>query len=216
MRPSLTQQLGGYNQTFPDRYFMGINAIVVVITLVSTSSLLGSSKLIIKFSAAILLTALIIMYGKSAPWIFETYETRMPLMVGASFSDQLCESGKDPTKSVDGLIVVPIYFEGWSISIPSQILLAATEKLDCHALRPMDINDANWNRGVARNWSGLVLASYASADLLRDRKAIRFANGEIRFINRVEMAGRYTNVFLDGGPLDGERVGYPNKFEVIE
>lgn len=216
MRPSLTQQLSGYSHTFPDRYFMGINAIVMVITLVGASSLLHDSKIIVKVGGVLLLTILIILYGKKAPWIFETYKTRMSLMTGVSFPDQLCESGKSLTKAESGLVVVPIYFEGWSISIPSQMLIAATEKLDCQALTPLNISDQNWNHGVARNGGGLVLASYVSPRLLKVGKAIRFANGEIRRINHIEIVGRFTNVFLGGMPINGELVGYPNKFEVIE
>jgi hypothetical protein len=140
MRPSLTQQLGGFGHTFPDRYFMGINAIVMVITLVGASALMRS-KLIVKAGAVLLLTVLSIQSGINAPWIFETYKPRMPLMTGASFPDQLCDSGKSRTKAEGGFIVVPIYFEGWSILIPSKILLDATLKLDCQALKPLNIND---------------------------------------------------------------------------
>lgn len=217
MRPSLTQQLGGYNHTFPDRYFMGINAIVMVITLVGASSLLGNSKLFLKTCGVLMLTSLVILYGANIPWIFETYKSRMPLMTGVSFNDQLCERGKAiTTYETEGLVVVPIYFEGWSISIPPQMLLAATEKLDCRGSTPLNINDQNWNYGVARNWSGLVLAVSTAPRSVQVGKAIRFTNGEVRHINRVETIGKYLNVFLDGMPLDVKQAGYPNKFEVIE
>jgi hypothetical protein len=129
----------------------------------------------------------------------------------------LCESSiLTGTKPADKLVVVPIYTEGWSISIPTPILLAATEKLDCQSLKPLNINDANWNHGVARSGNGLVLASYVAGRLLQVGKAIRFADGEIRHINHVETAGRYINVFLDGMPIDGELVGYPHKIEEVE
>jgi hypothetical protein len=69
---------------------------------------------------------------------------------------------------------------------------------------------------VARNWSGVVVASYISTGLLQVGKAIRFANGEIRRINRVKISGMYLNILLDSSALDGEKVGFPNKLEVIE
>ncbi|MCX7094820.1 MAG: hypothetical protein NTY50_15405 [Methylobacter sp.] len=218
MRQSLTQQLGGYRHTFPDRYFMGLNVIVMVISLVGAFSMLRNTKLMMKIGAALLLTMLVILYATNIPWIFETNKTRMPLISGLTFADQLCESSNilTGTKPADKLVVVPIYTEGWSISIPSPILLAATEKLDCQSLKPLNINDANWNHGVARSGNGLVLASYVAGRLLQVGKAIRFADGEIRHINHVETAGRYINVFLDGMPIDGELVGYPHKIEEVE
>jgi hypothetical protein len=140
-------------------------------------------------------------------------------MTGLSFFDQLCESGKALTnaKSEEGeFVIVPINFKRRSIPIPRQMLLAATEKLDCQALKPLNITDPNWDHGVARHRSGLVLAASAPPSLLQAGKTIRFANSEIRHVNRVEIVGRYVNVFLDGKPLNGRQVGYPNKIEVIE
>jgi hypothetical protein len=219
MRQSLTQQMGGYRHTFPDRYFMGINALVLVVTLVGASSLLKDSKFVVKTGATLLLTMIVIQYVTLVPWIFETENTRMPLMTGLSFFDQLCESGKALTnaKSEEGeFVIVPINFKRRSIPIPRQMLLAATEKLDCNALKPLNITDSNWDHGVARYNSGFVLASSVSPHLLRVGKSIRFVNREVRPIHHVEVAGMYMNVFLDGVPLNGKQVGYPNKIEVIE
>lgn len=219
MRRSLTQQLGGYLYTFPDRYFMGLNAMVMVITLIGAFSLLRDSKLIIKAGAMLLLAIIVILYGTNAPWIFETYKARMPLMTAENFFDQLCETGKTLTKAnsePEGLVAMPVYFRRKPVFIPQKMLLAATEKLDCQALKPLNVSDSNWNHGVARNWSGLVLAASADFGLLQSGKAIRFANGEVRHINRVEAVEKYINVFMDGMPLDGNLIGYPNKFKVIE
>ena len=219
MRQSLTQQLGGYRHTFPDRYFMGLNVIVMVISLTGAFSMLRSSKLIVKIGSMSLLTMLAIQYITHIPWIFETNKTRFPLAftLGLTFADQLCASSKTltGTKLEEGMVVVQIT-EGWWMSIPTPVLLAATEKLDCQSLKPLNINDANWNHGVARSGNGLVLASYVAGRLLQVGKAIRFADGEIRHINHVETAGKYINVFLDGTPIDGELVGYPHKIEEVE
>jgi hypothetical protein len=219
MRQSLTQQMGGYRTTFPDRYFMGMNAIVMLITLIGAFSLVKSSKLIVKTGAILLLTALAVLYGTNAPWIFETNNTRMPLMTAENFFDQLCANGKTLTQAnseQSGLAAMPVYFRRKPILIPQDMLLEATEKLDCHALKPLNISDLNWSHGVARNWSGLVLAASADAKVLQSGKSIRFANGEVRSINRVESAGKFMNVFLEGMPLNGNLIGYPNKLEVIE
>jgi len=216
MRPSLTQQLGGYDHTFPDRYFMGINAIVLVITLVGASTLLRDSISITKIGALLVLTALVIVYGKSLPWILETHQTRMPLMTGVNFPDQLCASGRSLAMKDGPPIVVPTYFNGWSMPIPTQMLSVATQKLDCQGLKPLNINDLNWNHCIARRWAGFVMAASALPRSLQVGQSVRFASGKIRRINRIEVAGMYANVFLDGLPIDGMLDGYPNKLEVIE
>lgn len=137
MRPSLTQLLSGYDHTFPDRYFMGLNAIVLVITLVGASSLLKDSKRIFRIGSVLLLTILVALYSKNLPWIFETNKPRMVLMTGTSFPAQLCQCGKNLNAAEDLMVSCPIYFSGWSIMVPSQELLATTVKLGCYELKPL-------------------------------------------------------------------------------
>lgn len=94
-----------------------------------------------------------------------------------------------------------------------EILPLSTYRADNMAY---NLSDAGWLNGVARNFPGFfVLYSRLNKDEFAQGKAIRFANGEIRHIIRQEIAGRFINIYLDGMPLDGELVGYPNKFEVI-
>lgn len=80
-----------------------------------------------------------------------------------------------------------------------------------------DISDANWSHGVAKGWAGFVVINLPANKLrLTIGRKIRFANGEIRVIISQNKSGMYLNVVVDGMPLDGKLVGYPNKFEVIE
>lgn len=44
MRQSLTQQLGGYSTTFPDRYFIGLNIFVIFLIILSLQALLNKKK----------------------------------------------------------------------------------------------------------------------------------------------------------------------------
>ena len=79
------------------------------------------------------------------------------------------------------------------------------------------LTDHNWLNGVARNWAGFFI-SYTAQDQnnLKPGKKIKFADSSIRTIVKREIAGAYLHITVDGKPLDGAVVGYPNEFEIQE
>ncbi|WP_139206153.1 hypothetical protein [Blastococcus sp. DSM 46786] len=75
-------------------------------------------------------------------------------------------------------------------------------------LTPVDLTDATWERGVAREGAALfVFNTPLKLAALQDATEVRFPNGETRVISRVEEAGDFINVFLDGPPLDPRTAG---------
>lgn len=80
---------------------------------------------------------------------------------------------------------------------------------------PLGLTDVNWSRGIAKGWAGFFVLNIPENRLrLIPGSQIRFADGGVRkIINQIE-SGIYLNITLEGSPLVGEKVGYPNKFEV--
>lgn len=78
------------------------------------------------------------------------------------------------------------------------------------------VTDGNWVHGVARNWAGFFVPNtekFTSA--YKAGRHVRFPDGTARRIIRVELSGRYLNVYLDGEPLNPEKVGLPTMVVVI-
>jgi hypothetical protein len=127
LRPSLTQQLSLYQSTFPDRYFMGVNYFVVFIFCL----LCGSSKVSEK-SAQLgrrCLVGVAVLYGLLLPWLLEIHHPHMRIAKGPLFREQLCLSAKK--NSPGETITIPIYFEGWSMEVPRQVLESLVQKHRC-------------------------------------------------------------------------------------
>lgn len=215
MRQSLTEQLGGYRTTFPDRYFMGLNYLVLFAVVVMVGSILrqGESGLICWVG----LSVIAVVYLVNLPWIFETKIPRMKIATGSLFNEEICLSGRADTRFRTS-VVLPTYFQGWSMEVPIDYVIDAASHLDCTgAWSKFFITDDNWNRGVGKSSAVFFLPDRpAFVSLLAVAKKVRFTNGEVREIIRVEQTGTYLNVFLEGQPLDGHKVGLPNEIEVIE
>lgn len=76
----------------------------------------------------------------------------------------------------------------------------------------MNLTDVNWNQGVNRRESALVLADSAFASLLVPGQSVRLDNGEFRTVTRVWEQG--SAVWLDGSVFDPAAVGAPKAIEV--
>jgi hypothetical protein len=82
---------------------------------------------------------------------------------------------------------------------------------------PFNLTDSNWVKGVANfDTAFFVLNSPSNSSNLRVGSRLVFSNGESRQIQRIESAGQYLNIFLDGEKLTPEVYGFPNKFKVID
>ena len=44
--------------------------------------------------------------------------------------------------------------------------------------------------------------------------AVQFADAQVRRIVDVKPNGNFLNIFVEGAPLDGRKVGYPKKVEI--
>lgn len=77
--------------------------------------------------------------------------------------------------------------------------------------------DDVWNRGIARNDAGFFLPSTENfISKYKVGKLVRFSDGETRRILRTKVNAEYLNVYVEGAPLDSEKVGYPTTFVVVD
>lgn len=131
---------------------------------------------------------------------------------------------------------VPAYLEGrGSTTIDAAIVGAADLKiLSCAASEiaysnsdvlsvPGTVNDrffltdGNWVHGIGRSFAGFFLPNVSRfVDQYRPGRIVTVNNGEQRKIVRVQPAGHYLNVFLEGQPLDPDTAGLPSGFTVSD
>lgn len=131
MRQSLTQQLGGYQTTFPDRYFMGLNVIFTFSLVVLAASNINIGK----FASALCLSfliSIILVYITSINWILELNKPRLNIAIHGTFSELICKTPPSYGENiVTNTTLLPIYFSGWTMEIPNEQLKASREKLKC-------------------------------------------------------------------------------------
>ena len=79
------------------------------------------------------------------------------------------------------------------------------------------LTDGNWAHGIARNWAGFFVPSTDTlSGIYKPGRQVRFPDGNVRNIIRAERYGEYLNVYIDGEPLNPEKVGLPSTFTVID
>jgi hypothetical protein len=216
MRQSLTEQLGSYRTTFPDRYFMGLNILVVFITVLALNGIycfLPKLKNIVLFLIALLTS----MYVWKLNYILEYDTPRFIIKTEGTFSDRLCIYGQKNWSPVGEPFFIPIYFEGWFMELPYVIVNQSIKKLDCElALRKFLVTDQNWEFGLRKGLAVFFVSnSSMSRNLFSAGRGVKFKNGEVRKILKQEPSGKYLNVYFEGEPLKIDFAGAPDQYEVV-
>jgi hypothetical protein len=78
------------------------------------------------------------------------------------------------------------------------------------------LTDENWVNGIARHWPGFFVPN--NPEMIKQYavgKIIRFADGQERQIVSIEQHEQYLYVFIAGDLLNGEKVGYPKRHDVL-
>lgn len=77
------------------------------------------------------------------------------------------------------------------------------------------ISDENWQHGIARKWAGFMLPNTkAYIQKCKTGRIAKLPNDERRLITGVRSSGKYLYVYLEGAPLDHNKVGSPNLIEI--
>ena len=244
MRPTLTLQLSSYQNTFPDRYFMGLNIFVTVLLISSLSQIILLTSIIYKAIGWLLTLILVLIYVSHMQDILETTKSKMPIMTHYDFIDQTCMG----TSASNSLVsIIPIYFEGWTMTVPNYLIdksqcidraipidkseiisgkysVFFKKKLTTFQLilssanhKAFDLTDINWIKGFHRIEPMFFIpnSSINKKDWLVG-DTIKLANGDMRKITAVIEQEAYLHIYFDGLPLDGALVGYPHQIEIIK
>jgi endoglucanase len=83
-------------------------------------------------------------------------------------------------------------------------------------ITPVNHTDQNWVNGVAKSWGAAFFVPNPSdaKKVIAVGKRVTFSNGTTRTITSIKENSGALIVNLDGAPLDGNVVGYPNKIAV--
>lgn len=147
--------------------------------------------------------------------IFTTYPSTFLLDRNRTLGNYYAQSGDEKRARW--------YYEAWLEKHPDDYdIRASLDKLspnnsiepDCY--QTSHYTDQNWVNGVATSWAtALFLPStvYAKSRIVEGRQ-ITFADGATRTIVSAKEDNGSLIVHLDGAPLDGTVVGYPQEFAV--
>ena len=151
--------------------------------------------------------------------ILTTYPSTVLLDRNRSLGKYFVAAG-DPSRA-------RLYFEAWLEQHPDDVdIRAALEALPPpqaidsgnRTIADTSVNhtDENWLNGVARSWATAFLTenSIYARDLYRVGRQITFSDGGSRTILDAKNEGIVLLVSLDGSPLDGAVVGFPEEFTV--
>ncbi|NMZ08599.1 hypothetical protein HBO37_24910 [Pseudomonas proteolytica] len=216
MRKSLTENLGGYTGTFPDRYFMGLNIIVIFSFLVLAGSALRASGAA-RIVGAATMASFTVLYIANVAWLIEGETTRMQFGGNLTFQDQLCSTTLQPADA-EGNVSVVIYPTDRYATLPKNEVSAAINKIEC---APEDISfyvtDSNWIKGIAIKWPGFYLHNTPeNLAAFKIGNTVQFSDKTTRKIVDISTSNETINVFVDGDILIAKKVGLPFKFIVID
>lgn len=216
MRKNLSEVLGGYAGTFPDRYFMGLNLIVMFSFLVLAGSALRGSKAV-RVLGALCLASFAALYLANIGWLFEGKAARTSIAGAESFQDQLCTASLLPADA-EGSVPVALYPIGAPAPYPKDMVKASVAKIAC-AQEDLTyyVTDPNWANGIARRWPGFFLHNTPeNAAAFKIGNTVQFADKTTRKITNTSITDDRLNVFVEGEILQAKNTGFPFRFTVIE
>lgn len=80
-----------------------------------------------------------------------------------------------------------------------------------------NLTDKDWIKGFSRTSAMFFVEN---SNFLRESfltgRSVQFADGQLREIINVSSNGPYLNVFLEGPPLDGEKLGFPSDLQLLK
>lgn len=115
-RSGLSSILDGYSTTFPDRYFMGVNILSLILFVLCTAQLFSSIKF--QWVGSSVVALLLSIYAFNYNDIMQRNVDKQRIGTIVTFQEQLCSS----TLASDGYRKIQIYpLPTWSMSVPNVI-----------------------------------------------------------------------------------------------
>ena len=198
MKQSLTQQLSGYVTTFPDRYFIGLNLLIIFIIILSFESLLHKRKAI-SCGGGIYL---VLYYILNLNWIIEYNEPRMNIMKNLNWQETVCSTYFNNKNLHKELYFLDAYFYGWTMQVPTRFLNNDIIKNFCindvNKYKIFKLTDSNWSNGLSKDKLILLLKKNAKNSKIKVLSEVEFSNNEIRKIVKINsISNKYLYLYID-------------------
>lgn len=121
MRPGLTGFLSNYQKTFPDRYFMGLNALTIFLTIFALAQISITKNIGYKVFSYFTLAIIIAIYASHPLDIFEKHASKLPLKGQFTFSEQVCLSEEIIDSSISLIQIYP-NLPNWKMAVPNKLI----------------------------------------------------------------------------------------------
>jgi len=198
MRQSLTQQLGDYSTTFPDRYFIGLNILVIFVIILSLQILI-TKKQTLAIGIGIYF---VFYYILNLNWLIEYKEPRMNIMTNNNWEETVCSTYFNKELSQKDYVALPVYFQGWSMIVSYKLIHNKVIKKVCSAevnkYTIMNLTDSNWINGVSKNGLVLLLKNNYRNSKIKVPIKIKFSDGQIRKIVKINIVSdKYLHAYID-------------------
>lgn len=142
----------------------------------------------------------------------ETVKKDQPFEQSSTCSQEQTRTVEEQVKNLDTGVISKTgnkSEESQTISVVKKQSTIGTKTYD---ETPYNLTDINWINGVGREFSGFFLENNQwNVDRYHVGDSIKFIDGQTREITRIELYPAYMEIYLNGTPLDGNIVGYPNK-----
>nr|WP_120993344.1 glycoside hydrolase family 5 protein [Stutzerimonas urumqiensis] len=106
---------------------------------------------------------------------------------------------------------------GGLVFTPAAVAAQATASTTAVATAPLNnFTNKDWLYGMWRKSAGFSIpATSANKAAFKVGASVRFADGQVRTITKVYVAGANMSAYVDGKTLDGSKVGYPRSISVL-
>ncbi len=144
-------------------------------------------------------------YNLNLNFLVEYKEPRMNIMINDNWKQTICGAYTNEKYFHQDYVILPVYFEGWSMKIPSTLLnnqsiaKACTKVLNQYSI--LKLTDSNWTDGVSKDGLILLLKNDSKNSKITTLNKIKFLNGETRRILKIDIVSdKYLYIYI-GSPI---------------
>lgn len=223
-RRSLTYQLKNYTSTFPDRYFVVQNMLVLVPIGICFSGSLKCKKSVFKYFTYSLVIIMGLIYLCNISSIFEL-NTPLLKLNEKTFKQRIHESFNNNNIIIESDLkyIVDIDFEGWTMIFPKENMYASIIEernvKTTEELKALNLTDINWTNGVYNHGNMILVANNKlNRAILKDVEQLNIGDKYINVLQVLEINNDYLHIVLDEKD-EKESIRnfeYPNTIKVLK
>lgn len=211
-RKTLTSQLNLYTTSFPDRYFYVQNIFIIILAFILAS--FAMKKILNAEALRIFAYSLVVIIGFSIFLEYNSiFEIKSKLVVcDEEFAESVACAYEEQNGSLtDGIYIVPIQFDGFSMAVPEKHMNASIDYIQKHKLfenfTASNMCDVNWKNGISADKTK-VLITFSNLRLHKlKNSSVIIANGKRFAIVELSYDDNWIVITIDG---DASTLQYPN------